>query len=486
MYYIGSKSFIMMNNGWLIKPFGVGPDMNEKDLIQLLALCKQDGLIQHYERLNPSQRNRFLKNLEGLDLKLVFELHKTFSCQNLAAPMHRELRNAPVVEIPKTAREKENEQKARQKGEELLRSGKVAILIVAGGQGSRLGFDGPKGAYPVSPVKKKPLFQLFAEQVKARSLHVGRKIPLLIMTSEENHRDTIEFFERHNSFGLHKDTLFFFRQEMLPAITPEGEFVLKNESDLFMNPNGHGGSLKSLYDSGLVGTLIERGVSELFYCQVDNPLVKIADPVFLGYHAMNRAEVSTKVVRRRGIEEKVGVYLNRDGKDVIIEYSDLGPEYMSAIDDKGNVLYWAGNTAIHIFSLPFVQQINNQGFALPYHCARKKVERMDAGGQSTGLNVWKFETFVFDAIPLAERTCCMEILREEEFAPVKNSEGADTPETARQAMENLFRKCLEKAGTKVTPGAAVEISPLFALDEEECIQKLKNKNTVIHGDTYIE
>ncbi|HVN96723.1 MAG TPA: UTP--glucose-1-phosphate uridylyltransferase, partial [Syntrophorhabdaceae bacterium] len=390
-----------------------------------------------------------------------------------------------VIEIPRTPQEIEAEQKAREEGDRLLKSGKVAVLIVAGGQGSRLGFDGPKGVYPISPIKKKSLFQLFAEQLKARSVRAGSQIPLLVMTSSENHRDTVEFFQAHNSFGLGQNT-FFFRQEMLPAISPQGHLVLENESGLFTNPNGHGGSLKSLYQSGLVNKLMEKGITHLFYCQVDNPLVKIADPVFLGYHTLNHSEASTKVVRRRNVSEKVGVYLHQADRDIIMEYSDLAAEDMSAIDDQGNVLYWAGNTAIHIFSLAFIRRINERGFALPYHCARKRVDRTPAGGESETLDVWKFETFVFDAIPLAERACCMEIVREQEFAPVKNSEGSDTPQMARQAMEDLFRSWLEKAGCKVAAGAHVEISPLFALDQEECVRKLGDKPMTFEGDVYIE
>jgi UDP-N-acetylglucosamine/UDP-N-acetylgalactosamine diphosphorylase len=227
-----------------------------------------------------------------------------------------------------------------------------------------------------------------------------------------------------------------------------------------------------------------EGFTELYYCQVDNPLAKIADPVFLGYHAIANAEVSTKVVRRRSIEEKVGVYVSCKGKDAIVEYSDLSPEYMSALDGAGNILYWAGNTAIHIFSLPFIQRINDHGFALPYHCARKNTDITDRNGNALRLDVWKFETFVFDAIPLAERSCCVEIVREEEFAPVKNKDGSDSPETARSAVVDLYRSWLKKAGAHVTPGAVIEISPLFALDEDELCNKLQNKNLTIETDTY--
>jgi UDP-N-acetylglucosamine/UDP-N-acetylgalactosamine diphosphorylase len=460
--------------------------MRKENLPGLFATYEQYDIIEYCKGLTPLEENLFLKNLEVLDLKLVFELHKKFFLGD-GTPLAEEtmgIEPAPIIAIPRTENEKAQEQKAQQVGESLIRDGKVAVLIVAGGQGSRLGFDGPKGIYPISPIQQKSLFQLFAEQVKAQSKRYNTRIPLLIMTSMENHDETVRFFEDKDYFGLGKETLHFFQQDMLPAITPDGKLVLQNNSGLFANPNGHGGSLKALYDSGVLETLLKKGFTELFYCQVDNPLVKIADPVFLGYHTMARAEASTKVVRRRSIEEKVGVYLSSNGKDAIIEYSDLSPEYMSALDEAGNILYWAGNTAIHIFSLPFIKRINDHGFALPYHCARKNTDITDRNGQSIRLDVWKFETFVFDAIPLAERTCCMEILREEEFAPVKNSEGADTPETARQAMEHLFRSWIEKAGVKITPGVVVEISPLYALDKAELGSKLKNKNLTIQTNTY--
>ena len=460
--------------------------MEKNDLLGLFAMYEQHDIIEYYKGLAPHEETLFFKNLEGLDLKLVFKLYKEFSPRDYAPPTEETatIKPAPIIAIPETDKEKEQEQKAKQTGETLLRDGKVAVLIVAGGQGSRLGFEGPKGIYKISPIQQKSLFQLFAEQVKSQSKRYSTKIPLIIMTSEENHDETVQFFKSKDYFGLGKDTLYFFQQDMLPAITPDGNLVLQNHSRLFANPNGHGGSLKGLYDSGVLETLLKAGFTELFYCQVDNPLVKIADPVFLGYHAIANAEVSTKVVRRRSIEEKVGVYLSCNGKDAIIEYSDLSPEYMSALDGTGDILYWAGNTAIHIFSLPFIKRINDHGFALPYHCARKNTDITDRNGKPVRLDVWKFETFVFDAIPLAGRACCMEIAREEEFAPIKNKDGADSPETARSAMIGLCQRWLKKAGVPVAPEAIIEISPLFALDENELGNKLRNKNLTIETDTY--
>ena len=236
--------------------------MQKEDLLELFSAYKQDDIIEYYKGLTPHEETLFLTNLEGLDFKLVFELHKKFSLGD-CAPFSEEsmtISPAPVIAIPETDKEKEQEQKAKQAGETLLRNGKVAVLIVAGGQGSRLGFEGPKGIYKISPVQQKSLFQLFAEQIKALSKRHSTRIPLLIMTSEENHNETIRFFENNDYFCLGKETLYFFQQDRLPAITPDGKLVLQNNSRLFTNPNGHGGSLKALYDSGVLEILLKEGV----------------------------------------------------------------------------------------------------------------------------------------------------------------------------------------------------------------------------------
>lgn len=458
--------------------------MTENELFLVLRQYGQGHILEHCRNLRPEEQRLFLDQLRGLDFETAFRLHGQFSEKQRTPDRALEINPASVIAIPKTQDEMTRFRKARVHGEMLLRESKVAVLVVAGGQGSRLGFEGPKGAFPVSPIRKKTLFQLFAEQVKALSHRYSAHIPLLVMTSRENHQDTVEFFESHKWFELDKNNVHFFQQGNLPSLTPEGKLILKDWTHLFMNPNGHGGSLKSLYDSGLLNTLLEKGFSDLFYFQVDNPLARIADPLFLGFHSMRNAEVSSKVVRRKNVEERVGVYVSVDGRDAIIEYSDLDPAYMSALDERGEILYWAGNTAIHVFSLSFVKRLNEHGFALPYHSARKTVKAMDRDGMEIDTNCWKFETFVFDAIPLAERTCCMEVAREEEFSPVKNSEGTDSPETARQAMINLYRSWLADAGVEASPDAAIEISPMFALDKETFSAKVRGKYSVITENTY--
>jgi UDP-N-acetylglucosamine/UDP-N-acetylgalactosamine diphosphorylase len=395
------------------------------------------------------------------------------------------IKPAPVITIPKTDAEKRRRAETQKLGESLIRKGETAVLIVAGGQGSRLGFEGPKGTLPLSPVKKKTLFQLLCESVKAASIRYNTEIPLLIMTSNENHDETVEFFHKNRFFDLNKDNINFFQQGRLPSITPKGELILKDEISIFENPDGHGGSLKALNDSGLLTRLINNGITELFYCQVDNPLVTIVDPVFLGYHRMEGAEISTKVIRRRNTDEKVGVCVEKDGKGAIIEYSDMKEEDMKALDDYGNILYWAGNTAIHILNLGLIKRINYHGFALPYHRALKHIDSITPDKKKIKLTGWKFETFVFDAIPFAQNACFMEVVRKEEFSPVKNSEGIDSVETARADMVNLYKDWLESEGFKVPTGTQVEISPLFALDKQEFSVKIKGTNIKFDSDVYI-
>jgi UDP-N-acetylglucosamine/UDP-N-acetylgalactosamine diphosphorylase len=461
-------------------------EMSREKIFHLLEKYRQDHILQHSQRLDSEKKNDFLEELKKLDLALAFELHRKFSKDKNSSRSLKNIGAAPVIILPGTPQEKNRREEARVLGESLIRKNQVAVLIVAGGQGSRLGIAGPKGKFPVSPVKKKSLFQLFAESVKSLSLRYGAMIPLFIMTSEENGEETRQFFEFNNYFGLEGDYIYFFEQGRLPTLTREGHLILRDDTHLLVNPDGHGGSLKALHESGLLESLTRKGFSELFFCQVDNPLVKIADPVFIGHHRMEGSEFSTKVVRRRDLEEKVGIYGLVDGKPAVVEYSDFLPEEYRALDEKGSILHWPGNIAVHVISLSFIQRLNLRGFALPYHLAVKDVEVLLPDGKGKKMTGWKFETFVFDAIPFARKTCCLEVLREEEFAPVKNPKGSDSPETARAALSNLHRSWLKEAGAELAPKAQVEISPLCAMDEKELIKKLKGQKLVISEDTYID
>jgi UDP-N-acetylglucosamine/UDP-N-acetylgalactosamine diphosphorylase len=460
--------------------------MTPEEFLSFLEGNHQHHILDHYQRLDLDQKRDFLAGMAGLDLGRAFQLYREFSEEKTSAASSPDIGTAPIIPVPQTPEEKVRRGEIFRFGESLIQEGRVAVMIVAGGQGSRLGLSGPKGHFPISPVRNKPLFQLFAESIRALSFRYRAVIPLLIMTSQETQVQTREFFKNYRFFGLEEAQVHFFNQAMLPTLTPQGRLILKDARQLLANPDGHGGALKALYGSGLLQLLKNRGYTELFYCQVDNPLVKIADPVFLGYHRLEKADISTKVVRRRSLEEKVGIYAKAKGRPAVIEYSDLPPEDYRALDGKGNIRYWAGNIGVHVFSLAFVETLNHQGFALPYHRAVKEVGGLGPDGREARMTAWKFETFVFDSIPLAGKSCCLEVNREEEFAPVKNQTGIDSPETAREAMNRLFRAWLREAGSEVPPGIRVEISPLFALDKEELVGKLKGKRLLIQQDWYLE
>lgn len=458
--------------------------MDEEKFLNILKIYHQEHILHHYLQLHREKKEEFLVNLKGINLPLGFALYEKFSKKKISF-LPKEIKPAPIISVQNLKEDLSRKKAAYRLGVSMIREGEVAVLIVAGGQGTRLGFPGPKGFFPITPVQKKSLFQLFAEMIKAISQKYKRKIPLLIMTSQENHQETAQFFASHNFFSLSPEDVHFFCQGMLPTFTPEGQLILKDDTHLLANPDGHGGSLKALFDSGLLHKLLQEGFTELFYCQVDNPLVKIADPIFLGIHRMEEAEISTKVVRRRDKEEKVGIYGLVNGQPAIIEYSDFPEEEYNAQDESGNLRYWAGNTAIHVISLPFIERLNQHGFVLPYHRAIKEATGRGPGGQSLNIKGWKFETFVFDALPFARRCCALEVIREEEFAPLKNKEGNDSPSTVRAALNSFYRQWLQEAGAEVAPHGQVEIAPSFALEKEEFLRKIKGKKLIIKEDTYL-
>ncbi|MDD5237414.1 MAG: UTP--glucose-1-phosphate uridylyltransferase [Candidatus Omnitrophica bacterium] len=460
--------------------------MKEKYLLNLLKKYNQTHILKHYQSLSLSDKEKFINEMVSLDFELVFSLYEKASKQKLPVKHNIDIYPSRIFTVPKNSDEQAKMEEARILGESLIHKNKIAVLIVAGGHGSRLGFNGPKGMFPISPVKNKSLFQLFAESVRALSLRYKVIIPLLIMTDTEILPEAKSFFKTHNFFGLDEQTVHFFEQEMLPTLTVDGKLILKDKTHLFVNPNGHGGCIKGLHDSGLLKKLIKDGYSDLFYCQIDNLLVKIMDPAFVGYHKMEDSEISTKVVRRRSCEEKVGIFASENGKAKIIEYSELDSDNRGILDNKGQIRDWAGNTAIHMISLAFIRSLDEHGFSLPYHHAVKKLNSFGAEEEIAEIEGWKFETFIFDAIPLAKNTCCMEISREQEFAPLKNKDGDDSPETVRKILSNMYKSWLNDAGIEVEPQVKVEISPLFALSKEELRSKIKGMNIKGDKDIYLE
>jgi UDP-N-acetylglucosamine/UDP-N-acetylgalactosamine diphosphorylase len=457
------------------------------ELVKKIYASKQEHVLDFWHELDELKREYHLNRLSSVDFELLERLIKENITSAFVDKKGREISPPPVIPIPRTKDERELNRQAVEAGEQALRQGEVAIFVVAGGQGSRLGYNGPKGMFPATPIKNKSLFQLFAEKILALNKLYSTKLPWFIMTSDENDSSTRSYFEEKKHFGLGKENIFIFQQGMIPALDQSGRLVLRQKHEIFMNPNGHGGSILALQMSGSIAEMKKRGIKYIFYFQVDNPLVIMADPAFIGYHILNQADMSAKVLPKAYPEEKVGVYGYINGKLGVIEYSDLTQEEMHAKDDKGNLLYNAGNPALHVISVDFVEKLNAGGLKLPYHVAHKKVETHM--GEIDGI---KFETFVFDAFAQARRYALMEVRREENFAPIKNKEGIDSPATARDMMINLFAEWLEAAGIDVPKkdgvvDGTIEISPLFALDKEEFVAKYKEHVRLLPGfELYIE
>ncbi|HXG09108.1 MAG TPA: UDPGP type 1 family protein [Gemmataceae bacterium] len=457
------------------------------DLRQRLRDYGQEHVLAWWDQLTDAERRGLLDQLRSIDLDQLRRLYEQRG-ETFALPAPERIAPVPVVQLGGDTRA------AKRRGEEALRRGEVAALVVAGGQGSRLGFEHPKGMFPIGPVSNKTLFQIHAEKVLARSRRYGRAIPFLVMTSPATHEETMAFFKEHRFFGLPEDTVHFFCQGTMPALDlATGKLLLEDRGRLFTSPNGHGGTLTALAESGLLARLERQGVRQVFYFQVDNPLVKVADPVFLGYHLEADAEVSSKAVRKESPADKLGNLVLIDGRCSIIEYSDLPESLARQTDEQGRLRIWAGSPAIHLFAVDFLKRVTQGATRIPFHIARKKVPYLNERGEvvtPTKENALKFEMFIFDVLPLADRWTVVETSRREEFMPLKNATGPDSPETVRQAISDLAADWLERAGVTVprrpdgSAAVPLEISPLFALDAEELAAKV-SPGTRIEGPTYL-
>jgi UDP-N-acetylglucosamine/UDP-N-acetylgalactosamine diphosphorylase len=441
-----------------------------EDLRELVAPTGQEHLLAHWAALAPEGRASLARDIRDVDFALMDRLHRgigifdpdSVPVDRLAAPdVWRAGCDGPGI----------SRAEAEEEGRRLLREGRVACLVVAGGQGTRLGFPGPKGTLPFGPVSGKTLFSIHCAKIRALEKRFGAPLPLVVMTSEANDEATRRYFELHGGFDLAE--VRFMKQGSLPALDDRGKLFLATRDRIFRSPNGHGGTVAALARSGLLAELTERGIAHLFYFQVDNPLVKIAEPFFLGAHHRARSEYSLKILRKRSPDEKLGLLARTNNRHFIVEYSDLPAEAAQARDAAGDLLFWAGSPAIHVFSLAFFTRLVEKGIELPYHRARKKIPHTDAAGREiepAEPNGTKFETFIFDAMPHARTILAVEGVREKEFAPVKNAQGEDSLESAQAMTSRLHWQWLAARGAAVPQDAGdrpCEIHPSFALGPED-------------------
>lgn len=464
-----------------------------EELKKKLQAISQEQILDFVDDVSPEQQESLLRQIGELDFKKIPVWVEKYVKNEGSMKVPDHFEPAPSYPArPKTDKQTQKYAEAKKVGKDLIRQGKVAGFVVAGGQGTRLGFDGPKGNYPISPVENKTLFQLFAEKLLAISRKYETTIPWYIMTSPLNHDATVEILESANFYGLKPEDVFIFQQGTLPNFDCDGNILMADKDAIASSPDGHGGSLKALYSSGAVTDMNKRGVEYLSYWQVDNPLVHIIDPLFIGLHVMDKAEMSSKALIKAEPLEKVGNFCLVDGKVTVIEYSDLPDEDAHRKNEDGSLVFELGSIAIHLISVSFIEKLNTDGdFRLPIHRAVKKIPHIDKNGnliEPEKPNGIKLETFVFDALPLADHSIILETIREEEFAPVKNATGVDSAEVTRQMMIDQAAVRLEEAGGKVPrksdghPDCGLEIAPGFALTVDDLKAKLDQIPPIHPGD----
>lgn len=460
-----------------------------------LQSAGQEQVLRFAPQLTPAQQQKLTAQLAALDLDQLRKLADEYVRNKPQVSLPSEIQ--PVQPYPRhpSAEQQKLYMDAEQRGWDLLRAGKAGAFLVAGGQGTRLGYDGPKGEYPVTPIKNKPLFQVFAEQLLAWSRDSGKTVPWYIMTSDVNDAATRAFFQKHDHFGYDPSAIFFFEQGMMPAFSMSGELLLAEKDSLALSPDGHGGSLRALHRSGALADMQKRGVEHLSYFQVDNPLVHTIDPLFLGLHEITGSEMSSKTIPKAYPLEKVGNFCVVDGKVRVIEYSDLPEALAKQMDAKGALKFNAGSIAIHALRVSFIERLNSGGqLELPWHRAEKKVPYVDASGNQVRPekpNAVKLEQFVFDAIPLARNAIVYTTSRDEEFGPVKNASGDDSPATSKRAQIRRAAEWLEIAGCDVPRknaevDATLEISPLFATSAQQLKSRKLPKHIEPGASVYLE
>lgn len=437
--------------------------------VNLLHGCGQAHVMRFWDRLDGEARDALLRQVAALDVANLKEMQQTLATHletGSAVTQESEIEPAPVMTFDAAMRAT-----ASVRGEEALHAGRVGAVLVAGGQGSRLGFDGPKGAYAIGPVSGAPLFYFHARKLLALTLRTGKPLPLYVMTSDVNDAATRQVFAAHDYFGLSPDDVFFFTQGMWPALDGEGKIILDAPGHLFMSPDGHGGTLSALEASGGLDDMTRRGLDTIFYFQVDNPLIEVADPAFIGLHLHEAADISLKVCAKRDAQEGMGVVVQRDGHYAMVEYTELTDEQKNRRTPTGDLLLKYGSVAIHIFSLAFLRQ--EAARSLPIHVAHKKIPFCDDDGvtiQPTANNGYKFEKFIFDVLPQARKAICLAFERRDEFSPVKNAEGADSPATCRRDLQAKWARWFAEAGLPLAcdadgmPALPLEIDPAYATD----------------------
>lgn len=372
-------------------------------------------------------------------LKINFEeLNKLYD----KAIKNEKVENSKIEPIPYIEKDKLSEEEKehyKKIGENIIRNNEYAVVTMAGGQGSRLGHDGPKGTFDFGLENHKSIFEVLCDRLKEAYKKYNVYIPWYIMTSRQNNEDTINFFKKNNYFGYSKENVYFFKQGELPVLNDQGKLMLNKEGNINTAADGHGGVFISMEKEKITENMKQRGIKWVFIGPVDNVLIKMIDPIFIGICQDKNVLAGGKSIIKAYPEERVGVFCKKDGKPDVIEYTEISKEMAEMKNDKGELVYAESHINCNVFNIDIIEKISKN--KLPYHSAHKKIEYLNKEGQVVKPeepNAYKFEAFIFDAFKMLDEMAIFRVKREEEFAPIKNAEGKDSPKTALELYKNFY------------------------------------------------
>ncbi|MBQ9267799.1 MAG: UTP--glucose-1-phosphate uridylyltransferase [Clostridia bacterium] len=409
--------------------------MLEENARELLKKYGQEHILASYNHLDEAGKEKLTNQIMSIDFQKVKELYE----QTKVRPTTGEDKIEPMKYKSAASLSAVEKEKLVELGERVIKENQYAVVMVAGGQGTRLGHNGPKGTFDIGLASHKSLFELFCDQLKKARDTYGVVIPWYIMTSRENNDDTVRFFEEHDYFGYREGVKFFFKQGEFPMVDTEGKLVIGEDYLVKEAADGHGGIFEAMVNNGVLRDMQERGIQWIFTCAVDNPLAHLADPLLVGYAISEQVRVASVSIVKNSPEERVGVFCRRNGRPSVIEYTEISEDMAKAVDENGEFLYGEAHIMMNLFNINVINEIAKE--KLPYHSAFKKCNYLSESGEMVVAekpNAYKFETFIFDAFVRLEDMGILRYQREECFAPVKNAEGSDSPETARKLYEAYY------------------------------------------------
>lgn len=401
-----------------------------------LIKYNQEQLLVNYENMNNEDKEKLLKEIDNIDFNLMKKLYKN-------AQKELDFKDEKIESIDCTEKDrmpKEEKEKYDKIGTDKIKSGKLAVVTMAGGQGTRLGHSGPKGTYTLNVGKEMSLFEILCKTLKEAKEKYGVYVHWYIMTSNQNNKETVEFFEKNNYFNYPKEKVTFFIQGELPMVGLDGKLLVDENGFVKLASDGHGGVFESMDKSGVLDQMKNEGIEWVFVGGVDNVLVKMVDNTLIGLAESKNCLAAGKSLIKANAKEKVGVFCKRDGKPSVIEYSEISDELAELEDENGELVYSESHILCNMFNIKRLEMISKN--KLPYHVAKKKANYMNEKGEiitAKEPNAYKFESFIFDAFTSLDSMVIMRVKREEEFAPVKNAEGVDSPETATKLYREFYK-----------------------------------------------